>query len=294
MASFALISLIVIHFTSAEVAFKSAESDEIGQYTGAIVSTDWKLDLKKVKNELQIEAKNSKSKRVFLNSFNESTLKAMDLNVPIRKVIKMLQVGKEKNDETQYNISLTMGFCEAETLNQNKIDEIEMIEFTSQFSKGNMMVLILTVDELFFDGQFIFPLTEKKREETDILNDIIADLQDEIATLKQEIVASSNGQIMSFKSSKQSNPVQWNVINMDTTGNKLAIRSNSNQNVQILKKGTYRISLRVGWGEDWNTSADMQLKKNGAVIANMKHYYSFNIMFVEIFVFNVNDQLQVV
>eukprot|EP01084_Bolivina_argentea_P186918 322088_1 len=188
---------------------------------------------------LYIEIQNKKTKRVFSNTFSKSTLESMKLHGSIQKIIQMINSAKSgKSDKLQFKFELLFS--------DPKNDKISINNMSKSYSKGrNCMHMVISVDEFFMSGVWPFKLLEQEREETDVLRDIIEDLQDEIVELKEKLQAAKMNPMVVWKSSKATgNQVKWDVETLQPTLQGLAKRENNNEDIVIGIGGWYRVSIR--------------------------------------------------
>ena len=176
---------------------------------------------KQINNSLYLEMKNTKNKRVFSSKFHRKSLINMNLKQSISKIISMLNAAKSG---TQSELKFTISFGNIQNTQKNNqndkfIDDeeeeedgsninqiMETPQLSKHYQKGDSMYLTVSIEKAFFDPeQYIFKLIEQsyvtfvcmfcvqfqnkyitEREETDIIYDIIEDMQNEMDGLKKE------------------------------------------------------------------------------------------------------------
>eukprot|EP01083_Nonionella_stella_P103449 295396_1 len=147
-------------------------------------------------------------------------------------------------------------------------------------------------------GLWPFKLPEQKREETDMLRDIIEDLQAEITELKKQVqqhMAKMNPMAVWKSSSSHNNTIViWDEESFAPTVKGLAIRENNNQDIVIGIAGCYRVSVRFGWQQSSNSSYAYSLRVNGTEIALCKCHYDIGLTIVEILRLKKGDKLDFV
>jgi len=159
------------------------------------------------------------------------------------------------------------------------------------------MYMVISVDEFFMSGLWPFKLPERKREETDILRDIIEELQEEVAELKMQLdsQAAPMTQMAVWKcsssSARASNTMKWDIEVMPPTIKGMAHRANSNREIVIGMHGWYRVSIRFGWSGDSGAGYQFYLQVNGTNVATCRNYYSIGFTMVEVLKLKPNDKL---
>eukprot|EP01083_Nonionella_stella_P012147 34474_1 len=255
---------------------------------------DHKFTVVEESNSLQITIQNKKTKRVFSDSFSKETLESMKLNGSIAKIIHMIHSAKSgKTDKFQFKFDLVFGDAKNEKISS---EEFQIEHMSKTYKKGHCMYMIISVDEFFMSGLWPFKLPEQKREETDILRDIIEDLQAEVVELKTRLQQPKMNPMVVWKSSAHlSNKiVSWDIESFAPTLKGLAIRENSNRDIVVGIAGCYRVSVRFGWQQPCNSSYIFNLRVNGVDIATWRCYYDIALTIVEILKLNKGDKLDFV
>ena len=103
---------------------------------------------------LHIEIQNKRSKRVFSNTFGKSTLESMKLHGSISKISGMINAAKS-------GISDKVEFTFALLFSNSKKDEISIKNMAESYSKGSCMCMVISVDEFFMSGVWLFKLIEQ-------------------------------------------------------------------------------------------------------------------------------------
>eukprot|EP00483_Globobulimina_turgida_P005320 UN05330 len=136
-------------------------------------------------DSLYIMMKNVKTKRTFNNTFSKTTLNEMDLKQSIDKVVNLLNEAKTcKKSELSFKIA----FGDAD--NDKKVP---FGKLSQNWSSGNALFVFVAIDNSYFAAEYVFKLLEQKRSETDILHDIIVDMQHGIDQLKHVKAGIANG-----------------------------------------------------------------------------------------------------
>merc|ERR1712157_331844 len=135
---------------------------------------------------------------------------------------------------------------------------------SESYEKGDALFICITLETVLDSYEYCFKLLEKQRNETDILKDIISDLQQENKEMKQEIkkmnVSHKNEidalkaavtelqrksqlELGSWQSSADKDTVKrWNhVIIAPTTANLFRLEEQETR-IKVLKDGIYQIS----------------------------------------------------
>ena len=274
-----------------------------------------KFKIMDLSESLYIEIQNKKTKRVYSNSFSKSTLEDMKLNGSITKIIHMIHCAKAgKHDKFQFKFELLFGDPESDKMSINKMSK--------SYSRGCCMFMIISIDEFFMSGVWPFKLLEKscvihlisiflsyfyflmlhniclyiiitEREETDILRDIIEDLQDEIKELKKDIELPRMNPMAVWQSTKATGAnVRWDIESMAPTLKGLAKRENNNEDIIIGIHGWYRISIRFGWNSSSGATYLFYLRLNrDKNVAIFRQYYDIGFTMVHVIKLKKGDKL---
>ena len=263
-----------------------------------------------------INAKNNKTKREFHESIDKKYLTAIQLHQPSANIIKMIEKsialtsssndsnGKNGNQATLTSkLSCMIGYVASKTevkdVKSQMVDEYDSKE-------NNCLVLIICLNEEWFTAQYPFILKEKQRSETDIIQDIMHDMQDSIQILTKKVeslenenqmlkqIVSSKGPVLSvWKSTKKDSLYyQWDKEGIHLCPKHMMSVQNNGKEVKIGISGVYRILFRCNWNKsDYTTCSGNthEIQLNGRIICQAKNKDSGFVSLEEILRLKSND-----
>eukprot|EP01083_Nonionella_stella_P164962 547634_1 len=214
---------------------------------------------RKASDSLYLMMKDRKSKRSFTNTFSKSTLIEMDLKQPIDKIINMLETAKSGSTS---ELKFELRFTKAE--NDKKVS---MDQMAKTYEKGDVLFVIVSVNQSWFAAQYQFKLLEQQREEADILRDIIQDMQDEMDQLKL-LAQKTTGIAVWKRSSKLNGNIPLDVEHVPTTLKRMVSLSDDKKTVTIGIAGIYRICVELNYVtyNEGCTSDNFNIALNGNVV----------------------------
>eukprot|EP01084_Bolivina_argentea_P139903 246061_1 len=214
---------------------------------------------RKAGDSLYLMMKDRKSKRTFSNTFSKSTLMDMDLKQSIDKIINMLETAKS-GSQSQLKFQIRFGDAE----NTKKVSSNQL---SKSYQKGYALYVFVSIDQSWFSAEYSFKLLEQKRNETDILRDIIADMQDEIDQLK--LLTQSQTGIAVWKISKNTNGnIPLDIEHVAPTLKGMVKLSDDKKKVIIGIPGVYRISVHLSYSSysEGCTADRFEIRLNGDIV----------------------------
>eukprot|EP01083_Nonionella_stella_P072813 196439_1 len=206
---------------------------------------------------LYLMMKDCQSKRSFSGTFSKSKLIEMKLTQPIDKIINLLQESRSGNDP---GLKFKIGFRDAQNTKTGEFDKL-----INEYVRGYAMYISVSIDHSYFGADYIFELLEQKRSETDILHDIIYDMQQEIDQLKDTKIA-----IGSWYSNHRSASgiATLHGSHLEPTLEGMAKLADDKNSIVIGMDGLYRVTAEPNWtGDTGGTGHYFQLQVNGNAVA---------------------------
>eukprot|EP01084_Bolivina_argentea_P217728 369605_1 len=140
----------------------------------------YKLVFREANDSLYLMMTERKLKRSFHNTFSKSTLNDMELKQSIAQICNLFNTALSgKRSE----IKLKIRFGNAENNKKMSSDQLSKL-----YSKGCVLYIFICIEESWFTAEYSFKLLEKKRNEMDILQDIVTDMEQEIDMLKKQLM----------------------------------------------------------------------------------------------------------
>ena len=268
---------------------------------------DLNIVLRQADDSLYFSVKDKETKRVFGQTFSKSMLQSMQLLQPIPQIIKMIE-SAQNEDITQ--LSINIGY-----INTEKINKVAASNVKSTYTKGDCLCFIIKQDLAWNPNEFIFKLLEQKRDEVEILHDVIEDLKQTTQTQNEKIeqlteaVAALTTRLDEMEQKQDSTSmhfgkwattlaaggnIKWNVVKQEPTLEGMILRmEENNQKLVFGIAGLYRITYRWTSREDNKSSyRGGYLYLNGSKIAQSVSYNSnANGEMTEMINIQVGDQI---
>eukprot|EP01084_Bolivina_argentea_P024273 45247_1 len=206
-------------------------------------------------DSLYIMMKDRKTKRSFTNTFSKSTLVEMDLKQSMDKVVKMLETAKSGSaSELKFEIR----FGDAENTKKTSADKL-----SKSYEKGNALYMFVSLEHSYFSAEYQFKLLEQKRNETDILRDIISDMQDEIDQLKLFRNNNTGVAVWNLSSSPPNGILPLDHVTLASTLKGMVQLSDDKKTVSIGISGLYKITATLNFSATGCQGDNIIIKLNG-------------------------------
>eukprot|EP01084_Bolivina_argentea_P190233 326969_1 len=208
-----------------------------------------------INDSLFIMMKDTKTKRAFSNTFSKSTLLEMNLNQSMDKIMNLLN---EARAGSKSELTFKIGFGSAEN---NK--KVSFNQLSKSYVQGHALCIYVAIDNSYFAAEYIFKLLEQKRNEIDILRDVIEDMQQEIDELKK-----NKPGIGSWYMLTALNKVQLEGAYFQPTIKDMANLSNDKKYIVVGNAGLYKVSTHLSWSTNGcDTSRYFEIKVNDNMVA---------------------------
>eukprot|EP01084_Bolivina_argentea_P139904 246062_1 len=223
------------------------------------IFADYRCVFRAAGDSLYMMMKNVKTKRSFHNTFSKKMLNEMELKQSIDKVINLLN---EAKSGTKSELAFKIAFGDA-----NNDKNVSFDKLSKDYSTGNALFIFVAIEHSYFTAKYVFKLLEQKRNETDILRDIIADMQDEIDQLK--LLTQSQTGIAVWKISKNTNGnIPLDIEHVAPTLKGMVKLSDDKKKVIIGIPGVYRISVHLSYSSysEGCTADRFEIRLNGDIV----------------------------
>merc|ERR1719384_813393 len=195
----------------------------------------------------------------------------MQLFQPIDQIIRMISAAQNDNVK---QLEIEIGYINTENINKLNANNIH-----SHYTKGDCLCFSVKQILEWNQSEYIFKLIEQKRDEIEILHDVIRDLQSKIQELVQTVTMQSRPTICIGKWASTMNDntgwVQWNVVKIKPTLKyMISAFTNNNKDGIIGIAGLYRIIFRFMSSDSnsRNSNRWSQLYINGVCVAQQGHF----------------------
>lgn len=153
------------------------------------------------------------------------------------------------------------GGHETESVRTISFDSLDKV-----YTKGHAMYLFAAMETSFFGAEYLFELIEKERKEFDILQDIITDMQEEIAEMKEKrknlhsVTAMASWFTTQFSDGTHAT---LNGVHIEPTMEGMCHLSEDQQRIIIDLPGIYKIEAMVNFNSTSGNSGYLDIEVNG-------------------------------
>ena len=140
--------------TFAEDTRQTGSEDEGKEYDTSPLYPNLKFKIRDKSNVLHITIRDTKTKKIFSNTFTKSTIQSMQFHGSISKLIQMINTAKSGNCD-KYQIKF-------EILYDNpKNNKVNIKSMSKSYKNGYCMYMVIELDEMIMSGVWPFKLFEQ-------------------------------------------------------------------------------------------------------------------------------------
>eukprot|EP01083_Nonionella_stella_P297019 1008896_1 len=216
---------------------------------------NYRCVFRRADESLYMMMKNSKTKRAFGNTFSKSQLMEMELKQSINKIVNLLE---EAQSGSKSELTFKMAFGNAEN---NK--KVTFKQLSKSYAKGDALYIFVAIENSYFGAEYIFKLFEKKQNETDLLRDIIADMQEEIDELKTK----KTGVTSWYTNITGAAEIPMVGAHLEPTLEGMVKLSDDKKSIVIGMEGVYKVSAELNFTSNTGAGHTLSIKLNGNIIA---------------------------
>jgi len=216
---------------------------------------NYRCVFRQASDSLYVLMKNTKTKRSFTNTFSKAALAEMDWKGDIEKMVNLLEEARGgKNDDVVFKVA----FGDAEN-----DKPVSFSTLSKAYMKGCAMYVFVAMEYSYFSAQYLLKLPEQERSETDILRDIITDMQEEIDELKKTAVAPNRTGIASWYTNLNGGgDIPMDGVHVESTLDGMVALSDDKKTITVGLAGVYRIVAQVNFTSHTGAGHEMEIKVN--------------------------------